>query len=304
MLARNLVRKLRPARNFRAFSQIAEQFSEPLSPSNSFNNLNISEYRNLQLERLQSLKPADFTPKALNQLITDFLVSPRKPDIKVAGKLLDKFLFKVPGLDENGDLCSFYLLQLIDAEDIEEASNFFVKLLKLKDEASKGTLVNSFMFECIWKAIIDTKSDCIGFEVLKCCKDAIEPSISELMTSEFKEKLILQLFLPRLNWNAVDFLIAESVLNNQITIPAAVMQEIFHVLLNPIPNDFYYDPIESEPFTANVINPRFHRLLEVLNRWKHAGIPIKGTQIAKALEESFKTFLPTESMMESLQKLL
>ena len=300
MLLRNLVQRLRPIRKLRAFSTAEPQIIEPVSKIP--NHLNIAEYRQHQLERLQAMKPSEFTPAALNQLIADFLVSPRKPDIQVAGKLLDKFLFKVPGVDESGDLCSLYLLQLIDAEDLETAVEFFQKLLNSKEEVK---LVNSFMFESIWKAVFDKKADALGFELLKSCKESANPAISELVTAEFKEQLILQLFLPRLNWPAVDFLISESVSNNnQITIPAAVLQEIFHVLLNPIPNDLYYDPTESEPFTGNLINPRFHRLIEILDRWKSAGIPIKGSQIAKALEETFKKFLPTDAMMESLQKLL
>ena len=300
MLLRNLVQRLRPIRKLRAFSSAEAQIIEPVSTIPS--NLNIAEYRQHQLERLQAMKPSEFTPAALNQLIADFLVSPQKPDIQVAGKLLDKFLFKVPGVDESGDLCSLYLLQLIDAEDLETAVEFFKKLLNSKEEVK---LVNSFMFESIWKAVIDKKADTLGFELLKSCKESANPAISELLTGEFKEQLVLQLFLPRLYWPAVDFLISESVSNNnQITIPAAVLQEIFHVLLNPIPNDRYYDPVESEPFTGNLINPRFHRLIEILDRWKTTGIPIKGSQIAKALEETFKKFLPTDVMMESLQKLL
>ena len=300
MLLRNLVKRLRPIRQLRAFSSAEAQIIEPVSTTPS--HLNIAEYRQHQLERLQAMKPSEFTPASLNQLIADFLVSPLKPDVQVAGKLLDKFLFKVPGLDESGDLCSLYLLQLIDAEDLETAVDFFKKLLNSKEEVK---LANSFMFESIWKSVIDKKADALGFELLKTCKESASPAISELVSAEFKERLILQLFLPRLNWVAVDFLISESVSNNnQITIPAAVLQEIFHVLLNPIPNDLYNDPLESESFTGNLINPRFHRLIEILDRWKSTGIPIKGSQIAKALEETFKKFLPTDAMMESLQKLL
>lgn len=311
MLVRNLVRKFRPVSHLRSFSSSEAQiFNETASVGvkNTIipNNLNIEEYRNKQLERLQSLKPSDFTPSALNQLISDFLISPLRPDVQVAGKLLDKFLFNVPGVDDNGELCVLYLLQLIDAEDIEMAADFFMKLLKSNEEAVKSrTLSNSFMFECLWKEIIDKKFDSVGFNLLKaCCLEATQPAISELVTSEFKEKLILELFLPRLNWPAIDFVISASVSNHQITVPAAVLQEIFHVLLSPVANDYHYDPVESEPFTSHLVNPRFHRLIEGLNRWKNAGIPIKGTQIAKALEESFKKFLPTEPMMESLQKLL
>lgn len=300
MLVRNLVQKLRPSLNLRSFSTVVNETLGKVPAS--FNNLNIEEYRLHQLDRLQSLKPSEFTPSALNQLISDFLTSPLKPDVQVARKLLDKFIYKVPEIDENGDLCSFLLLQLLDVEDLEAASEFFMKLLKSKEE--EAVLVNSFIFECIWKAVIDKKSDSIGFELLKACKETLKPTISQLVTSEFKEKLILQLFLPRLNWVAIDFLVSESVSNNQIAVPASVLQEIFHVLLNPIPNDFHFDVVESEPFTSHVVNPRFHRLIEVLGRWKNSGIPIKGSQISKALEDSFKKFLPTESMMESLQKLL
>ena len=306
MLLRNLVQRLRPIRQLRAFSSSeAPQIVEPIAVNlNVLGNLNVEEYRKRQLEHLQALKPFDFSIASLNQLIADFLVSPRKPDIQVAGKLLDNFLFKVPGLDECGDLSSLYLLQLIDAEDLESAVGFVTKLLVSK-EHSKDSLVNPLMFKSVWKALIDKKEDTLGFELFKTCKESISPAISELITSEFKEELILQLFLPRLNWTAVDFLISESISsNNQITVPAALLEEIFHVLLNPVPNDSYFDSIESEPFTGNLINPRFHRLIEILERWKHAGIPIKGSQIAKALEETFKKFLPTDSMMDSLQKLI
>lgn len=299
MLVRNLVQKLRPARNLRSFSSFVNKTLGEASAS--FNNLNIEEYRQHQLERLQSLKPSEFTHSTLNQLISDFLTSPLKPDIQVAGKLLDKFLFKVPEIDENGDLCSLILLQLLDFEDLGAASDLFMRLLKSNEEATKSTPVNSFVFECVWKAVINKKSDSIGWELLKACK---ESSISELVTSEFKEKLILQLFLPRLNWTAIDFIISESVSNIQITLSASVLQEIFQVLLTPIPNDYHFDAVESEPFTAHLLNPRFHRLIEALDRWKNSGIPIKGSQIAKALEASFKKFLPTETMMESLQKLI
>lgn len=311
MLVRNLVQKLRPVRHLRAFSSSEAQITNETAPvsidlssstSSLSKNWNIDEYRKHQLERLQSLKPSDFTPSALNQLISDFLICPLKPDVQVAAKLLDKFLFKIPGIDGNGDLCSLYLLQLIDVEDIGAAADFFMKLLKSKEESAP---VNLFMFECVWKAVIDTKSDSIGLELLKACKETTQPAISEQVnSSEFQENLIIQLFLPRLNWPAMDFLVSASVSNNQITIPAEVLQEIFHVLLNPIPNDYHHDIVEFDPFTADVVNPRFHRLIEALSRWKNSGIPIKGSQIAKALEESFKKFLPTESMMESLQKLL
>jgi hypothetical protein len=48
--------------------------------------------------------------------------------LKVVRKLLDKFIFKIPGIDEKGHLCSLYLLQLIDEEDIETAKDFLLKL--------------------------------------------------------------------------------------------------------------------------------------------------------------------------------
>lgn len=257
----------------------------------------IFEYRQEQLSRLQDLKPADFSPVVLNQLIADFLVSPRKPDTILAGKLLDKFLFKVPEIDENGDLITLYLLQLIQENEIGQSFGFIKRILQEKDSKVP---ITEFMIELVWRALIDSKSDKFGFELLKTINDS---KFTQFLTNEFKEKLVIDLFLPCLNWDAIDFIVSESA-TTQITISASVLQEVFHVLLNPVPNDSYYGPIDSEPFSGGLVNPRFHRLLQVLDRWKNSGIPIKGTQISKALEITFKTFLPTESMMNELQKLL
>lgn len=262
------------------------------------NNLEIDEFRQQQLARLQCLKPSDFTPSALNQLIADFLVSPNKPDTILAGRLLDKFLFKVPEIDENGDLVTLYLLQLIQNGEISSGIEFVLRLLK-----ESQIPVTPFIMECILKGIIDSKSDELGLNLLKTIK---ETENSQLINLELSEQLIIELFLPRLNWPAIDFIIAESVTNSevqQINISSSVLQEIFQVLLAPHPNDPYYDALENEPFTGNLVNPRFHRLLQLLERWKHTGIPIKGKQISKALEDIFKNFLPTESMMKELQKL-
>lgn len=262
-----------------------------------FDNLEIDEHRLKQLGRLQSVKPDDFTPVALNQLIADFLVSPKIPDTVMAGQLLNKFLFKVPKIDEKGELISLYLLQLVQNKEIATGAQFLKKILQEKECQIP---LPPFMLECLWKGIIDSKADSIGFDLLKTIKE----SKSELITAEFTEQLILDLFLPRLNWPAIDYIVAESAVESQeITISASTLQEIFHLLLAPVPNDPYFDPLDSEPFTGNLVNPRFHRLLQILERWKNSNIPIKGKQISRALEESFKRFLPTEAMMNELQKL-
>lgn len=271
--------------------------SETLAESPPIASLEIGEYRAHQLERLQNLKPSEFTPQSLNQLIADFLVSPRTPDTLLAGKLMDKFLFKVPGIDEKGDLVTLYLLQLAQLRETSLSVEFLKKLLKFP-----GFSVTDFMLECVWKSLLDSLDDSSAFDLLITCE---ETEIgNKFLTREFKDQLIIQLFLPRLNWPAINHLIAESVQNDQITVSADVIQEIFHVLLHQTPSDSYFDPVETEPFTANVSNPRFHRLLQILEDWKHAGIPIKGKQISKALEETFKRFLPTESMLDALQKLI
>ena len=271
------------------------------------------DYRQEQLLRLQSIKPADFSPISLNLLIADFLVSPKKPDTLLAGKLMDKFLFKIPGIDENGDLTTLYLLQLIDGNEIGASADFLKRLLLDQGNEKDGRLVpvTSFMMELVWRAIINSKSDSIGFDLLQALKSTEKPTfgpeIDKFLSTEFSETLLLDLFLPRLNWKAIDFIISKSTATNEqghITISSSVLQEIFHVLLNPIPNDPYHGTLETEPFTSNLVNPRFHRLIELLERWKNiSGISIKGKQMAKALEDTFKRFLPTESMMDQLQKL-
>ena len=301
-MLRNL-RNLRHRFNIRNYR--SRLFSTESLTESTFNlPLEVEEYRTQQLDRLQSLKPSEFTPQALNQLIADFLVSPKTPDTLLAGKLLDTFLFKVPGVDEKGDLATLYLLQTAQAGETGQAAEFLKKLLKAPPSAQIP--VTPFMLECVWKCLLDSLNDVAAFDLLQNCKETSFPQIVEkFLTREFKDQLILQLFLPRLNWSAINYLIAESVQNNeQITVSAQVLHEIFHVLLHPTPSDAYFDPVEAEPFTGNTVNPRFHRLVQILEEWKHAGIPIKGNQISKALEETFKRFLPTESMMDSLQKLL
>lgn len=279
--------------------------SEALAKSPQNAPAEIEEYRNHQLERLQSLKPSEFNPLALNQLIADFLVSPKTPDTLLAGKLLDKFLFKVPGIDEKGDLATLYLLQLAQAGETSQSAAFLKKLLQAPESAKLP--VTPFMLECVWKSLTDSLNDTAAFDLLQACKETSFPQIvGNFLTREFKDQLILQLFLPRLNWSAINFLIADSVQNDQITVSAHIIEEIFLVLLHPTasPSEPFFDPVEAEPFTANTVNPRFHRLIQTLEEWKNLGIPIKGKQISKALEETFKRFLPTDSMMDALQKLL
>ena len=157
------------------------------------------------------------------------------------------------------------------------------------------------MFESIWKAVFDKKQIHSALNYWNLARNPPIPQFLSFFDWRIQGTINSSTVLPRLYWPVVDFLISESVSNNnQITIPAAVLQEI-STSLNPIPNDRYYDPVESEPFTGNLINPRFHRLIEILDRWKSAGIPIKGSQTAKALEETFKKFLPTDAMMESFK---
>jgi hypothetical protein len=300
MMLRNLIQ--RQFNSFRACSRIRQFSAEALAESNQIYPLEIGDYRSHQLDRLQSLKPSDFTPSSLNQLIADFLVSPKTPDTLLAGKLIDKFLFKVPGIDEKGDLATLYLLQLTQIGETTQSAEFLEKLLKSSNSESGQVPATNFMLECVWKSLLDSLNDTSAFNLLKTCK---ETEIgNNFLTRDFKDQLILQLLLPCLNWPAVNFLIAESVQNDQITVSAEVLQEIFHVLLHPTPSDSYFDPVEAEPFTATTSNPRFHRLIQILEDWKHAGVPIKGKQISKALEETFKRFLPTESMMDALQKLI
>lgn len=283
-------------------STVRNTFANDQDRSNSYQ---ISDLRSEQLSRLQTLKPSEFSSLALNQLIADFLVSHTPNNLKMATKLIDKFFFKVPGIDPEGDLATLYILHLIGAKSISTCVNFLKSILSTKKDLNLKIPVTSFMLECTWRALINEKDDVAALELLQICYDSEIQVVNQFLNNDFKDKLILELFLPRLNWSAIDLIVRKSSSNgHQITTSAQVLQEIFHVLLHPNPDDLYFDPINSEPFTANIINARFHRLIEVLQRWKNSGIQIKGIQISKALEETFKRFLPTVSMMNELQKLV
>lgn len=287
----NFVRKFSvapPEYNFSSISSIKE----------------VEANRIFQLEKLQALKASEFSPLQLNQLITDFLIKPNPPDVTLAGKLLEKYLFKFPEIDEKGDLSSLYLIQLLNNAELGSCVHF-LKLL-LKKPEFMNVLNSQFIFDCVWKALSDSKSDAYAFDLLTAMNENREQNIIQsYLTREFKDQLIIDIFLPRLNWEAIDHLIRDSVgANNQISIHPSILKEIFIVVLHPDPSDPYFEPIDADPFSSATLNPRFHRLIELLERWKSIGIPIKGRNISGAFEEVFKRFLPSKFMMESLQKIL
>lgn len=274
---------------------------EPAGKDTSKEFSNVEDFRNFQLARLQSFKSSEFSPAVLNQIIADYLVSSPVPDLNMAGSLIDKFLFKFPGIDEGGDLSSLYMLYLIQSKKTVQCCEFLKNILTAPQNIKIN--ITPFMLESIWNALVILKDDTSAFSLLKLLHEIPGPH-SEFMTNEFKTHILVDLLLPRLNWNGIDFIVSHSVKNGQITVSNTALEEIFHAVLSPSPDDVYNDTIESEPFSGNIVNPRFHRLIHLLERWKLAGIPVKGKEMADALEGIFRRFLPTEAMMKQLQALI
>lgn len=111
---------------------------------------------------------------------------------------------------------------------------------------------------------------------------------------------MVDLFLTCRNDVMIDRIVAESVSNSAIGIRPDTLVEVFKVALQSDAEDPYHDP---EPFSESTVQPRFHKLLQVLERWKSAGVPIKGEAVSSALSIVFQDFLPSEKMLKDLQEL-
>ncbi len=262
----------------------------------------IENFRNIQLNRLKELKPDQFDKPALYHLIGDFLVKPEKPDLVAAEQLLTTFRSYLPEIDTKGDLVSLYIVQLIeskDESDTQKAVEFVSSLLELQSRS----LVSPFIIEFIWENVIKyhaSESGQVFYDV--CVKHYSLIESCEISTEKtFKERLLLELFLPCRNQAMIDRIVADSVSDGRIGVSASTLLEIFKVFIEPEPEDPYPEP---EPFTEAATLPRFHSLVSLLQHWKDLGIPVKGDSVSKALSNIFKKFLPSNSMMKSLESLI
>lgn len=268
----------------------------------------LESFRSSQFTNLQGLE--SLTEENLFHLIADFLVKPETPDLAMSEKLINKFVFTHPGIDPQGELCSLFLIQLLQKrtrENTSKAVDFFKSLLEAvaieKAAAPVQIKISQFLIEYILEAIFEIKDDISGGELYQICNDTRFKHLVPTFNA-YKDRLILELFLPSLNWKFVDLIVSDSVnSNNQITVSSNVLAEIFHVLLHPNNDDLYFEPINQEPFANTTIQPRFHRLVELLERWISSGISIKGLEMSKAVAKTFSRFIPSESMMKKLETL-
>lgn len=292
-MLRNLIRGFSSRPNsFRLFSSSAAEIDFAAS----------AELGAKVLSHLEQSKPLRISNADLRTMVVELCVS-NPSNLPLAGKILEKAILKVPEFDIHGRVSSFYLNQLIENNELSIAVEYLI--LMIKAPLGVQSDLDEFGLSSVWRALITNKEDVLALDLLKACKETTFPKVVEALTDRgFKDDAMLKLFLPRLNWAAIEYLVADSVQEGQINVSVSVLHDIFHVVLAPNSNDLYHDSVDVQSFTSDVINPRFHRLLELLQSWKNSGIPIKGRQMSKALEETFKQFLPTEPMMDDLQKLL
>lgn len=254
------------------------------------------------LSRLEKDKPLKTSNVELRSMLNE-LFKANTVNVQLAGKILEKSIGMVNELDSNGRFSSYHLVKLVENKQLNKAVDFLKLLMKIPREMKNS--LDYFCLDTVFRALVEEKEDDLGFDLLKSCKESSFPELIEKFADKkFKEDLIMNLFLPRLNWAAIEYLVSDSVQEGEIKMSLNILHDIFHVVLTPNPNDRYFDPVDLEHFTSDISNPRFHRFLELLQSWKNSGIPIKGQQMSRALEETFKRFLPTESMMDGLQKLL
>lgn len=264
--------------------------------------LNIESFRKFQAQTLQEMNPDQFNEVALYHFIGDFLVKPDQPDLSVAQRMIDEFLFKIPSLDPKGELTTLFLIQLLESNEAGKegrAVDLIGRILDFK-AAKKSPIqlsLTSFALEYTWEQVIKNLSSDAGQAFYTVCgKNFVQlQEIGFAFSPEFKERLLLDLFLPCHNDIMIDRIVAESV-----GIRAETLVEVFKVALQPDSEDPYHDP---EPFSESTIQPRFHKLIQVLERWKSAGIPIKGEAVSSALSTVFQDFLPSEKMLKELQAL-
>ena len=264
--------------------------------------ITIESFRNLQLNRLKDLKSENFDKKALYHLIGDFLVRPEKPDLTAAEQLLKEFQSDLPEIDAKGDLVSLYVVQLLEVRDesnVQKAVEFISHIL----EANSKLLSSPFVVEFLWENLIKSHANEAGQKFYEVCVQRSEliESCGFSLDISFKERLLLELFLPCRNQAMIDRIISESVSDNRIGINPSTLLEIFKVTVEPEVEDPYPEP---EPFANAATLPRFHALVSLLQHWKDLGIPIKGDVISKALSNLFESFLPSNSMMKRLESLI
>lgn len=282
-------------------------FATKTAPVEGFQILDTESFRKFQAQTLQELNPDQFNEVSLYHFIGDFLVKPERPDIPVAQKMIDEFLFKVPSLDPKGELTTLFLIQLLDSDALDKESkavDLIGRILNFK--AAKKTNIDltltPFMLEYTWEQVIKNHANNAGQALFDICAKSSSQlqEIGFAFSAEFKEHLLVDLFLPCRNDQLIDRIVSKSVSNNAIGIKPETLVEVFKAALQPDPDDLYHD---SEMFSESTVQPRFQKLLQVLERWKSAGIPIKGEVVSAALSTVFQDFLPTEKMLQDLQAL-
>lgn len=280
-------------------------FSSSLARKTPEEVITLENFRKVQLNRLMELKPGQFDNNTFYHLVGDFLVKPERPDLIIAEQLLNACHNQLPDIDHKGELCSLYLIQLLDSKETfvsQKAVDFVSRLLEQAASLKRDppAVVTSFMMEFLWENLTKTHSNDAGQCFYDTCSkhSKLLQSIGFSFNQELKERLLLELFLPCRNLSMVNRIVLESVTNNQISISAPTLVEIFNVAIEPEIEDPYPEiELFSDPRTV----PRFHALVELLHQWKELGIPIKGESISKALTILFQKFLPSESMLKKLE---
>lgn len=270
--------------------------------------ISIDNFRKIQLESLLNLKPENFDKCALYHFIADFLVKPEKPDLRVAERLLNAFHQNLYDIDSNGELPSLYLIQLFESKDAsaaQKAVDFVAKLFENVEsrKCESPIAITSFMIEFIWENLIKTSSNEAGRLFYDTCVkySSLLENCGFTFDIAFKERLLLELFLPCRNQAMVDRIISDSVSDGKICVNSSTLLEIFKVFTEPEIEDPYP---EVELFSDSTTLPRFHALVDLLKHWKESGIPIKGDSVSKALSGLFQKFLPSNSMLKQLESVI
>ncbi len=295
MFRKILMRSCKP----RGFSSIAAKglSSQPIT---------IENFRNVQLNYLKALKLEQFDKAALYHLIGDFLVKPEQPDLLAAERLLNAFRSNLPEIDAKGELVSLYIIQLFEWKNEEspaKAVDLVCSILEQVEPLKSASIITPFVLEFIWENLIKTHSNDSAHRFYDACKkhSALIESTGFSFDNAFKERLLLELFLPCRNQALTDRIVADSLVEDKIGISCATLYEIFKVFVEPEIEDPYPEP---EIFSPSSVIPRFHALVSLLQRWKDSGIPIKGESVSKALASLFQNFLPSNSMIKRLESVI
>ena len=292
--------------SFQQFSTLtkAEKSTGESADSDTFQAKVISDrnaFRGKQLMKLEAMDSATFNESTLLPFIAEFLVKQKPADFDMAERLLERFVFTVKGCDRTGELSTLFLVQLLVANQKSRAFRYLARLLAVLEENSTALDMQAprFMLEYAWEAVLDSVNENDAELVYGACRKAPKTlaTIGFKLDIPFMERLLTRVYVPRLAWPQIDGIIADSVSTKDkvpsIGVSGSVLAEIFNVVIHPD----YDDLAES----ACLAQPRFHRLLALLNRWKAAGIPVKGNNVAEALKLSFMQFAPSDAILSELE---